>query len=359
MAEPVQVKLTQLVLWYDATRVNAWPEFLTGISDDERVDSPVDFGRRHATDRMTDARHAAAEKIARNLPGLEAQRDGGVILRGVGLLRRHQDGYGLSPYGRTLRDQYRAKDRKWIATLASLFIDYEPRTRGLLRAIGTSENGLELFDGPTTMRWSRSYMNVNGAILRPFSGKAEDQKVFRGYIDQLASWSMGAWRHDELLADREITGLRGSLGECWSMHDIGLAFRASIEVFLAAGCLSNVDGALRVNHGAALSALGEFRCSDLCWVAPSKEAPDVLSLIRSHCVRLHSPTGHIVASELLAALAEDGIRDSEKAIAALEAAGSLMVYDTDYGQSRHGRGLYGDPRRQLIKIRFHIPEGHS
>ena len=71
MGEPTRIALTQLVLWYDATRIQTWPAFLADVPPDAAFKSPTDFGRQFATKRMTDDRHAAAEKLTRNLPGLE------------------------------------------------------------------------------------------------------------------------------------------------------------------------------------------------------------------------------------------------------------------------------------------------
>jgi len=59
-----------------------------------------------------------------------------------------------------------------------------------------------------------------------------------------------------------------------------------------------------------------------------------------------------VASELRRVLEQRGIEDPDGEIARLEAAGRLIIVAESYGQSRHGEGLYGDPRKQLVKIRI-------
>src|SRR5271165_4447964 len=105
MSTDVGIGLTQLVLWYDATRIQAWPAFLTQIPLDLTLPSATDFGRRFDTGRMTDQRHAAAEKIVRNLPGLE-QREDRLVLKGVGLLTKVEQGYRLSSEGAELRQSY-------------------------------------------------------------------------------------------------------------------------------------------------------------------------------------------------------------------------------------------------------------
>ena len=51
MGEPVRVALTQLVLWYDATRIQTWPSFLADVPPGMSFKAPTDFGRRFATKR--------------------------------------------------------------------------------------------------------------------------------------------------------------------------------------------------------------------------------------------------------------------------------------------------------------------
>jgi hypothetical protein len=60
----------------------------------------------------------------------------------------------------------------------------------------------------------------------------------------------------------------------------------------------------------------------------------------------------VIASELRDELHRCGIENPDREIAKLEAAGLVRIEAEDYGQRRHGIGLYSDPRKQLIKIRI-------
>jgi len=59
----------------------------------------------------------------------------------------------------------------------------------------------------------------------------------------------------------------------------------------------------------------------------------------------------LIASELRDELRHRGIENPDREIAKLEASGLVRIEAEDYGQRRHGVGLYSDPRKQLIKIR--------
>ena len=147
MSTDVGIGLTQLVLWYDATRMQVWPAFLAQIPADLTLPSATDFGRRFDTERMTDRRHAAAEKIVRNLPGLE-QREDRLVLKGIGLLTKTEHGYTLSRDGAELRQSYLAdpKGKAWLRLLARLLLLREPRTRVLVRLMSQLDATL-VFDG--------------------------------------------------------------------------------------------------------------------------------------------------------------------------------------------------------------------
>src|SRR5262245_33434105 len=103
----VEIALPQLVLWYDATRIQTWPSLFASVPADTVLASATDFGRAFSSQRMTDLRHAAAEKITRNLPGLE-EKKGQFILRGIGLLEPFSGGYRQSSDAIRLADTYRA-----------------------------------------------------------------------------------------------------------------------------------------------------------------------------------------------------------------------------------------------------------
>ena len=92
------------------------------------------------------------------------------------------------------------------------------------------------------------------------------------------------------------------------------------------------------------------RAAEMGWVDPPTQ--DLVEELVELLPSLRLPTGHIVASELRSALQERGHVDPDRTIAEAEDQGDLLIYAEDYGQSRHGRGLYGDPRKQLVKLRI-------
>ncbi len=353
MPEPPAIALTQLALWYDPTRIQTWPRFIASLAEDAVAPTPTDLGREYATARMTSARHASAFNLVRNLPGLEF-RGRQLQLRGVGLLERRDRGYRVSRLGRELADAYRtAPDGStWPRMLADLLLSREPRTRAFVRLLSRPDARL-VFNRNGWFAGSYRLARIQSAgqpDSYPLDG-SEGRPTLREPMSEDAWWCLGDWRRAALLegaSDCRFCAIRGG---AFSLHDIGLALRAACEVLLVAGLLRGDGGAVHLDLQAAASLLPE-RVPAVGWPAAVLASAGRLPALAELLPILRSPPGHVVASELRAALRQRGVVDPDRAIAAAECEGHVHVYAEDYGQSRHGSGLFGDPRKQLVKLRI-------
>ncbi len=353
MPERLAISLTQLALWYDPTRIQTWPHFLASLAEGAVARTPTDLGREYATARMTSPRHASAFNLVRNLPGLEA-RGRQLQLRGVGLLERLDRGYRVSRSGRKLAGAYRtAPDGSaWPRMLADLLLGREPRIRAFVRLLSKPDATL-VFDRDGWFAGSYRLARIESAgqpDSYPLDG-AEGRLTLRERLGDDAWWCLGDWRRAALLEGATDCRFRGVRGDAISLHDIGLALRAACEVLLVVGLLRTAGGAVRLDLPAAASLLPE-RAEDFGWPLETQESGGLLPALAELLPMLRSPTGHVVASELRAALRDRGVVDPDRAIAAAECEGRVHVYAEDYGQSRHGSGLFGDPRKQLVKLRI-------
>ncbi len=353
MPERPAIALTQLALWYDPTRIQTWPRFLASLAEGAVARTPTDLGREYATARMTSARHASAFNLVRNLPGLEVRGEQ-LQLRGVGLLERGARGYQVSRLGRKLAGAYRtAPDgSNWPFRLADLLLGREPRTRAFVRLL--SRPGATLVfdrDGWFAGSYRLARIESDGQPdSYPFEG-SEGRPTLRDSLGDDAWWCLGDWRRAALLEGASDCRFCGTRGAAFSLHDIGLALRAACEVLLVAGLLRSDGGAARLDFQAAATLLPE-RAADFGWPLDAGESGELLPALAELLPALRSPTGHVVASELRTALHDRGVADPDRAIAAAESEGHLHVYAEDYGQSRHGTGRFGDPRKQLVKLRI-------
>ena len=353
MSKTPAIALTQLALWYDPTRLQTWPAFLAAVPEDAIAASPTDLGRDFATSRMTSQRHASAYNLVRNLSGLELRGDR-LQLRGVGFVERQRAGYQLSARGRALAAEYvrAAEGSRWLTLLIDALIGREPRVRALVGLLSDRGASVEFERGGW---FAGGYRGVTlrrpgCADLHPFVEADASSETLHPVLRDRPWWCLGDWREDPLLegaSDCTFTGLRS---EAPSLHDIGLALRAALEALHVGGLVKSEEGRAWLDIDAAARVLPARR-ADFGW-SEGRQAMDLVPALVDLLPALETPTGHVVASELRAALLRVGITDPDRAIAGAEEEGRLLVYAEDYGQGRHGRGLYGDPRKQLVKLRI-------
>ncbi|MBT2989944.1 MAG: hypothetical protein KME65_13400 [Candidatus Thiodiazotropha sp. (ex Ctena orbiculata)] len=354
MPEVMPIALTQLVLWYDATRIQTWPALLSHIPQDLTLPSATEFGRRFYTARMTDKRHAAAEKVTRNLAGLEA---GGkkLLLRGVGLLEKVKGGYRISQEGQELAKSYRdsAGSQQWVLLLARLLLTREPRSRTLVGLLSSTDAVLE-FSGEGWFKGSvkRVLIRLPGEPdVYPFWPMA-DRRNLAAAMEERAWWALGDWRDQSFLANADDCRFVGQIKESVSMHDVGLALRATCEVLSYLGLLQTKANECVLDQTRGASLFGPILAAEFGWVSEESKETSLIEVLGEILPTLRSATGHIVASELREKLRGRGVSDPDRALADLEHVGRILIYAEEYGQSRHGAGLYDDPRKQLIKLRL-------
>jgi hypothetical protein len=353
VTELVAITLPQLVLWYDSTRIQTWPSLMAQVEHHAVMPSSTDFGREHFTDRMTDDRHAAAEKITRNMPGLE-RKNGRLILRGIGLLERVADGYQLSPAGKELGTAYRDNPNgiEWVTVLGRLLITRDPRTRTLVKLL--SESGAEFFF--TDDEWwggslQRATINFSdGNQFVPFAKQQHLNPNLRSAISDRSWWALGEWRNHEFLSEATDCRFVGQLKDEFSLHDISLAIRSSMEVLLQLGVIQHRADRCWLDHDVAVEVFGAAIAEDFGW-EPTGQTKLLSEWLVQFANELRLDTGYIVASELRDRLRQQGFENPDRDIARLESEGRVVIVATDYGQSRHGAGLYDDPSKQLIRLR--------
>lgn len=353
MPEPLSIALTQLALWYDPTRIQTWPSFLASLPDGAAAKSPTDFGRTFVTRRMTSDRHAAAFNLVRNLPGIESRR-GQLQLRGVGFLERSSVGYSVSMLGKELGSTYAAdpEGSGWLRLLIDTLLGREPRTRTLVKLL-SAQGATLVFEHDAWFEGSYRRARLERAgepDIFPLDASGE-RPTLREPLTEEAWWCLGDWRTDPRIGGATTCRFRGIREESFSLHDIGLALRAACEALLVAKLLRASGGTVRLDTSAAVDLL-PGRASDFGWTRDASDTNDLIATLAEVLPSLRSPTGHVVASELRDVLRTRGVADPDRAIAAAESEGRLLIYAEDYGQSRHGSGLFGDPRKQLVKLRI-------
>lgn len=168
-------------------------------------------------------------------------------------------------------------------------------------------------------------------------------------------WALGAWADDEPLREADQVVFAGISGPRVSTNDLGMALRGPLELFLNLQIVRESGGVVTWDHRRASELLPADVVRDLG--GPVTKTSSVADLAVRLIDELAADDGFVVASELRDALRQNGVESPDKQLAELMARGVIRLEAFDYGQARHGIGLFDDPRKQLVK--FQVNNSHS
>lgn len=355
MSVLANIALNKLLLWYDPTRLQSWPRLLVNVSEDEVFSSMTDFTKRHISDRSVDKKHSAYIDLARGLPGLESTPRG-FLLRGVGFFEKEALGYRLSRAGYELAESYRRNPRsdEWIKHLARALVGGEPRLRILIKQL-SGEGTCLAFPGGAWFQGSVEsiqFIAPGECPVCPFRDKLGDQAL-RNWLVNDSWWALGVWREHPLLDGFSDAHFVGQLKPNFTLDRIGLHMRPALEVLVYLGVIRHLGSEAWLDMDAAAEVLGDTIAADFGWKRDEKSRTlSTIQILANEVDRLRLDTGFVIASELREALHQCGIQNPDKAIADFIKNGLATIDAQEYGQERHGRGLYGDPDKQLIRLRI-------
>lgn len=346
------VRLTKLFLWVEAARFEVYPELVSRLDPDRVYHAMREVARLALGSRMSDGKNLTRDDLTFNLPGWGPPRQGDPVLRGIGLLENRNGGYALSAEGRCLGTLYREKLREnaWKVELARILLTREPRTRVLVRLL--VEDGASLrFSQPEWFAGSyrEAVLESGASIYHPFPGKTGPGGDMQRLLDHDGRWALGAWAGDDPVREADQVVFAGTSGPRVSTNDLGMALRGPLELFLNLRLVRESGGIVTWDHRRA----GELLPSDLVrdLGGPVAETSSVAHLAVRLIDELAADDGFVVASELRDALRQNGVEAPDKQLADLMTQGVIRLEAFDYGQARHGKGLFDDPRKQLVKFR--------
>lgn len=361
MSDPTRIALPKLCLWYDPTRIQTWPRLLSAVTPGQLFPNMTEMARLLVSDRAFDEKHPAPLDVVRSLPGLERVRSR-LVLRGVGLLEKSDGHYQLSALGTELAQSYRRDPtgKEWIAKLAFVLLTREPRLRVFFRLLSRPNARLifaraDWFGGNAAN--ARLVMS-DVPPVGPFLAKdSAELKSLRSFINSDPDWALGHWRSNPLLEGVSPILFTGQLKESFSLDKLASNFRPALEVFSFLGIIQHSGGEAWLDANNAASYLGPELAAEFEWMqSEATEAEGPLDHLTSALDELQTETGYVVASELRQKLYLRGLTNPDKEIAEFIRRGQVVLEGTDFGQGRHGTGLYGDPGKQLIRLRVVTPQ---
>jgi hypothetical protein len=168
-------------------------------------------------------------------------------------------------------------------------------------------------------------------------------------LDNEGRWALGAWASDEPVRKADSVVFASISGSRVSTNDLGMALRGPLELFLNLRLVRESSGVVTWDHRRASELLSADLVRDLG--GREERTCSVADLTVRLIEELAADDGFVVASELRDVMRQHGVEAPDKQLAELMAQGVIRLEEFDYGQARHGNGLFDDPRKQLVKFR--------
>ncbi|MCG8602022.1 MAG: hypothetical protein MI807_17905 [Verrucomicrobiales bacterium] len=187
----------------------------------------------------------------------------------------------------------------------------------------------------------------------PFLDDTEDSaRSLRTEVAASGWWALGEWREHRLLEGYDQCEFVAMKGGPWSLHTIMSSVRAAFEVFAYLGVIRHNGPETWLDQDAAVSELGLDVAADFGWTGSGiTTSQDPVGIMREAIESLRIETGYVVASQLRETLRARGFGNPDKEIGELLKSGTMILEGEEHGQSRHGEGLFGDPGKQLVRLR--------
>lgn len=350
----VKVHLTKLFLWVQPARFQAWPELLLRLDAAAVFPTAAAIAKAAFGFAANQAGDVKFDEVIFNLPGWAKNKAGEPILRGVGLLEKRNQGYAVSEVGRTLAGLYRSNPStsEWKRLLAALLLEREPRTRVIMQLL-VQPGAVLRFAKPQWFggRYHEATLESPGLVLQPFPPRTARQSQLHELIRHRAHWALGPWRSEVgIRADDSVTLLGADNGD-FSLNDIGLALRGSLELFLNLGLVAESSGEVVWQPGRAAELLSPELLADLGAPLPVRENPE--QLVLRWIAELTGDNGFLVFSDLRRRALSAGISEPDRLVDDMIHSGTIALVAHDFGQPLHGEGLLSDPRKQLVKFAVH------
>lgn len=354
-----KIGLAKLFLWMEAERLESYPEAFARLNEN-RTYTKISLVRDTfgLIPSESSPGKSVREDFLNNIFGLENTSDEKVSIRGINALREIQPGvYQATQEALNIGSAYQKKDQNiWIKSLAGLIAKFEVRTRLMLYLLGKGGYVLSFindeFFGFGSSRAEVISSNKKIALF------ADDARGFNELL-QLYRWNaLGPWWAEEIHStgvdiaeDFVFEGLREPKPPT---NKLNSRLKNSLFLMKYLGVIECQADSWLVNPIQATTIFGEKIAQDFVMVEFDHSPIERLIEWQE---ALRDEVGFVVVSNLAQRWAEYKALPIQQAETEFDAwmreqtyHGRVNILETNAGQPRLGRGLYGDDNLRKIRI---------
>lgn len=349
----MKIRITVDRFWNDFSSIERWPEILINLPEKMESKSKYDIAKNYLSYPTDDRGRVLESDEFYGLFGAEIKQEK-IIISGCNLIQLNDEGYFLSEEALKLRVCYE-RDEGWEKELAKQLLKYSIRVRAVI--IGILNGGGVQFPIKFLYKNREAYMELNRKRYYPLNPNTEVTNL-NDFMKDFGKESLGSyWREILHISNEEYIEILGTTKDTPSLSDIGTYLKIPLTLFEYLGWfIDKGEGKYQIDKEKLKEDIGTDIYESLIIEEFLNDVDILKDLIKDYQdIRGLFPVEH-VGEILKSRIAPEINGDIGKWIDRyfLEGVekGKFKIVDYEQGQPRHGRGLLGDKKKQLIKIEF-------
>lgn len=349
----MKIRITVDRFWNDFSSIERWPEILINLPEKMESKSKYDIAKNYLSYPTDDRGRVLRSDEFYGLFGAEIKQEK-IIISGCNLIQLNDEGYFLSEEALKLRVCYE-RDEGWEKELAKQLLKYSIRVRAVI--IGILNGGGVQFPKKFLYKNREAYIELNRKRFYPLN-PTTDVTNLNDFIKDFGKECLGPyWREILHISNEEYIEILGTTKDTPSLSDIGTYLKIPLTLFEYLGWfIDKGEGKYQIDKEKLKEDIGTDIYESLIIEEFLNDVDILKDLIKDYQdIRGLFPVEH-VGEVLKSRIAPEINGDIGKWIDRyfLEGVekGKFKIVDYEQGQPRHGRGLLGDKKKQLIKIEF-------
>ena len=349
----MKIRITVDRFWNDFSSIERWPEILINLPEKMESKSKYDIAKNYLSYPTDDRGRVLRSDEFYGLFGAEIKQEK-IIISGCNLIQLNDEGYFLSEEALKLRVCYE-RDEGWEKELAKQLLKYSIRVRAVI--IGILNGGGVQFPIKFLYKNREAYIELNRKRYYPLNPNTEVTNL-NDFMKDFGKESLGSyWREILHISNEEYIEILGTTKDTPSLSDIGTYLKIPLTLFEYLGWfIDKGEGKYQIDKEKLKEDIGIDIYESLIIEEFLNDVDILKDLIKDYQdIRGLFPVEH-VGKVLKSKIAPEINGDIGKWIDRyfLEGVekGKFKIVDYEQGQPRHGRGLLGDKKKQLIKIEF-------
>lgn len=349
----MRIHITVDRFWNDFSSIERWPEILMNLPKKMIANSKYELAKIYLSYPTDKKGRVLKSDEFYGLFGAEIKRKK-IIISGCNLIEINDEGYFLSEEALNLRDCYQ-QDKDWEKELAKQLLRYSIRVRAII--IGILNSGGIYFPRKFLDKNREAYIEVEEVKYFPLNPTLTEANL-NEFMKSYGKESLGPYWKDILNIDNEKDiQILGTIKETPSLSNIGTYLKIPLILFEYLGWfIDKGDGNYQIQKKKMKEDIGEEIFNSLIIDDLLNETDILKDLIKEYQdIRGLFPVeqvGQILKSRIQPESSESNNKWIDHYFMEGSDKGKFKIVDWEQGQPRHGRGLLGDIKKQLIKIEF-------